>query len=50
MPYGRLAREVKRSIETPPLAPQFMFGLPLHGIHRELTKVQPEREYLRPRI
>jgi len=34
LPFGRLIRDVKRTVDSPAMAVDFMTGVPLHQIHR----------------
>lgn len=45
IPYGNLTRNVVRSINNPSMAPQFLTGVPLHGIGRLSKKLEESATY-----
>ena len=42
-PFGRLARDMYRSIPNPAMTVDFMTGFPLHGVHRKVRKYIDEK-------
>lgn len=44
-PYGRLYRDVKRTYNSPAMAPDYLTGLPLHQIH-DIRRAQVEEDEL----
>ena len=43
-PFGRVARDLSRSIPNPAMSVDFMTGFPLHGVHRKVRKYIENRQ------